>query len=162
MKNRMFAWWMVVLLAGSGLVPGWAQTASPETAPPAAAPAETPPPGPAASLAPAATDGVLRVTIDVEDALVSQILNAFSKQTGRSIVIGPDITGRTTARMNNVPWDEALTAVLKPFNYGYYEQGSAPWSTAPIPSRPACSPSTTWMPRTWRKPSAACCRPAAS
>ena len=137
MKNRMFAWWMVVLLAGSGLVPGWAQTASPETAPPAAAPAETPPPGPAASLAPAATDGVLRVTIDVEDALVSQILNAFSKQTGRSIVIGPDITGRTTARMNNVPWDEALTAVLKPFNYGYYEQGSATvvYGTDPIQTR---------------------------
>ena len=73
-------WWMVVLLAGSGLVPGWAQTASPETAPPAAAPAETPPPGPAASLAPAATDGVLRVTIDVEDTLVAANVGSLTQR----------------------------------------------------------------------------------
>jgi type II secretory pathway component GspD/PulD (secretin) len=65
------------------------------------------------------------VTLNAEDALVSQILNAFSRQTGRSIVIGPEITGRTTVRLNNVPWDEALEAVLRPFGYGHFEEGGA-------------------------------------
>ncbi len=63
------------------------------------------------------------VTLNVEDALVSQILNAFSRQTGRSIVIGPEITGRTTVRLNNVPWEQALDSVLKPFGYGSFQDG---------------------------------------
>ena len=93
---------------------GKAPPAEPAQAEPAAAP----------SPAPSSARGPL-VTLNAEDALVSQILNAFSRQTGRSIVIGPEITGRTTVRLTNVPWNEALDAVLKPFNYGHYEQGDA-------------------------------------
>lgn len=63
------------------------------------------------------------VTLNVEDTLVSQILNAFSRQTGRSIVIGPEITARTTVRLNNVPWNQALESVLRPFGYGYFQDG---------------------------------------
>jgi len=65
------------------------------------------------------------VTLNADDALVTQILNAFSRQTGRSIVIGPEITGRTTVRLNNVAWDDALEAVLKPFGYAHYQAGEA-------------------------------------
>lgn len=67
----------------------------------------------------------MRVTLNAEDALVTQLLNAFSRQTGRSIVVGPEITGRTTVRLNHVPWNEALDAVLKPFGYVHYETGEA-------------------------------------
>lgn len=76
----------------------------------------------------------LRVTLNVEDALVTQILNAFSRQTGRSIVIGPGITERTTVRLNDVSWDEAMDAVLKPFGYVHYEQGEATVVTTVTPS----------------------------
>lgn len=75
------------------------------------------------------------VTLTVEDALVSQILNAFSRQTGRSIVISPEITGRTTVRLNEVPWDQALESVLKPFNYGYYQDGDTTVVTGSSPIR---------------------------
>ena len=98
-------------------------------APPVAAPAtkdQAPPP-------PAGVQN-LRVTLNVEDTLVTQILNAFSRQTGRSIVIGPGITERTTVRMNDVSWTEAMDAVLKPFGYVHYEQGEATVVTTVTPS----------------------------
>ncbi len=80
-------------------------------------------------------DGQPMVTLTVEDALVSQILSAISRQTGRSIVIGPEITGRTTVRLNNVPWDQALESVLKPFGYGFYEDGDTTVVTGTNPLR---------------------------
>ena len=76
-----------------------------------------------------ATDAVStnepQVTLIADDTLITQILNAFSRQTGRSIVVGPDVTGRTTVRLNGVPWEAALEAVLKPFGYGHYTEGGA-------------------------------------
>ncbi len=89
-----------------------AQT-NPVAAPPSAAPVE----------AGVAADGL--VTLNADDILVTQILNAFSRQTGRSIVVGPDVTGRTTVRLTGVPWESALEAVLKPFGYGHYTAGNA-------------------------------------
>lgn len=88
----------------------------------------------AAPAAPVRATDNLRVTLNVEDTLVTQILNAFSRQTGRSIVIGPGITERTTVRLNDVSWDEAMDAVLKPFGYVHYEQGEATVVTTVTPS----------------------------
>jgi len=80
-------------------------------------------------------EGTPLVTLTVEDALVSQILSAISRQTGRSIVIGPEITGRTTVRFNSVPWDQALESVLKPFGYGFYQDGDTTIVTGTNPLR---------------------------
>ncbi len=63
------------------------------------------------------------VTLNVDDGLISQVLNAFSRQTGRSIVVGPEVTGKVTARLSNVPWREALDSILRPYGYGYYLVG---------------------------------------
>lgn len=91
-------------------------------------------PAPGKPAVPPAEVHHLRVTLNVEDALVTQILNAFSRQTGRSIVIGPGITERTTVRLNDVSWSEAMDAVLKPFGYVHYEQGEATVVTTVTPS----------------------------
>lgn len=111
------------------------------TVPVSAAPAPAEPVGPAPgpakdAKAPPPPAGIqnLRVTLNVEDTLVTQILNAFSRQTGRSIVIGPGITERTTVRLNDVSWTEAMEAVLKPFGYVHYEQGEATVVTTVTPS----------------------------
>ncbi len=63
------------------------------------------------------------VTLNVDDGLISQVLNAFSRQTGRSIVVGPEVTGKVTARLSNVPWRDALDSILRPYGYGYYLVG---------------------------------------
>jgi len=64
-----------------------------------------------------------KVTINVDDGLLTQVLNAFSRQTGRSIVVGPEVTGKVTARLSDVPWRDALDSILKPYGYGYYLVG---------------------------------------
>ncbi len=63
------------------------------------------------------------VTINVDNGPITQVLNAFSRQTGRSIVIGPEVTGNITLRVTNIPWQEALDVILKPYGYGYYLVG---------------------------------------
>lgn len=63
------------------------------------------------------------VTINVDDGMIVQVLNAFSRQTGRSIVVGPEVTGKVTARLSNVQWRDALDSILRPYGYGYYLVG---------------------------------------
>lgn len=63
------------------------------------------------------------VTINVDNGPIAQVLNAFSRQTGRSIVIGPEVVGNITLRVTNIPWQEALDVILKPYGFGYYMVG---------------------------------------
>lgn len=63
------------------------------------------------------------VTINVDNGPIIQVLNAFSRQTGRSIVIGPEVAGNITLRVTNIPWQEALDVILKPYGFGYYLVG---------------------------------------
>jgi type IV pilus assembly protein PilQ len=59
------------------------------------------------------------VNLVVEKTSIAQVLNAFSIQTGLSIVIGPEVEGSVNIRLNEVPWREALDVVLRPYGYGY-------------------------------------------
>jgi type IV pilus assembly protein PilQ len=63
------------------------------------------------------------VTINVDNGPIAQVLNAFSRQTGRSIVIGPEVSGNITLRVTNIPWQDALDVILKPYGFGYYMVG---------------------------------------
>ena len=60
------------------------------------------------------------VTINVKDANISEVLKAYSLQTGQSIVVGPDVVSdNVNVRLNNIPWQEALDVILKPYGFGY-------------------------------------------
>ncbi|MEI7435479.1 MAG: hypothetical protein WCL16_01570 [bacterium] len=63
------------------------------------------------------------VTINVDNGGIEQVLNAFSRQTGKSIVIGPEVTSKVTVRLKHIRWDEALSTILKPYGYDYYLTG---------------------------------------
>lgn len=63
------------------------------------------------------------VTINVDNGPISQVLNAFSRQTGRSIVIGSEVTGNVTLRLTDKPWQDALDVILKPYGFDYYMVG---------------------------------------
>ncbi len=81
--------------------------------------------------APAAGDAGLEgayadvVTINVQDGELVQVLNAFSRQTGRSIVIGPNVSAKVNVRLSAIPWQAALDVILKPYGYGYQLVGDA-------------------------------------
>jgi type IV pilus assembly protein PilQ len=60
------------------------------------------------------------VTINVKDANISEVLKAYSLQTGQSIVVGPDVVSdNVNVRLNNIPWQNALDVILKPYGFGY-------------------------------------------
>lgn len=64
------------------------------------------------------------VTISVKDANIAEVLKAYSLQTGQSIVVGPDvISENVNVRLNNIPWQEALDVILKPYGFGYRQVG---------------------------------------
>jgi len=63
------------------------------------------------------------VTINVDNGPMTQVLNAFSRQSGRNIVIGSEVTGNVTLRVTDKPWQDALDVILKPYGYDYYMVG---------------------------------------
>ena len=64
-------------------------------------------------------EGLDKVTINVTDGNIRDVLNVFSRQTGRNIVIGPDVTNAVTLRLSETPWENALEVMLKPYGYGH-------------------------------------------
>lgn len=67
--------------------------------------------------APAYSD---RVSLSfAEGASIDEVLTAFSLQTGKGIVLGPEVTGQVMLRLRNAPWEEALRVILEPYGYGY-------------------------------------------
>ena len=65
-------------------------------------------------------EGSDTVTINVKDANISEVLKAYSLQTGQSIVVGPDVVSdNVNVRLNNIPWQNALDVILKPYGFGY-------------------------------------------
>ncbi len=43
---------------------------------------------------------------------VHQVLRAFAEFSGKSIVLGPTVSGTVTAHLDDEPWDTALEAIL--------------------------------------------------
>ena len=65
----------------------------------------------------------IEVTIDVKDTDIGRVLDAFSQQTGLSVVVGKEVSGTVTVKLFDVAWDQALDAILKPYGFGYERTG---------------------------------------
>ena len=59
-----------------------------------------------------------------EGADIRDVLTAFSVQSGRSIVLGPDVEGEVRLHLKNVPWSEALDVILSPYGFTYEQRGN--------------------------------------
>jgi type II secretory pathway component HofQ len=53
------------------------------------------------------------VTLNLEDVDIRQFLRFAHDLTGVNVIIAPDVRGKVTAVMHDVPWEQALAAVLK-------------------------------------------------
>src|SRR5688500_9829828 len=53
-----------------------------------------------------------RITIDVKNADIHNVLRLFAHVGQVNIVVSDRVTGRVTVRLQEVPWGEALKAVL--------------------------------------------------
>ena len=53
-----------------------------------------------------------RISVDFHDADIRSVLLAFSEFSGVSIIASKNVSGRVTARITDVPWDQALYSLL--------------------------------------------------
>lgn len=54
-----------------------------------------------------------RISVDFHDADIKTVLLAFSEFSGISIIASKNVSGRITARISHMPWDQALYSLLE-------------------------------------------------
>lgn len=62
---------------------------------------------------PAVVSDQPRITVTYQDADIRDVIAAFASFSGRTIVVGKDVSGTITAEIKNQPWDVALRAILQ-------------------------------------------------
>ncbi len=121
-----------------------AATAKPEPQPAAAATASEPaprpeppateaPPAPATEVAVEAprprTLGAnaftgQKISLDFQDAEVANVLRLIADVSDLNLVVGEEVKGKTTLKLFNVPWDQALDIILKAKGLGQVREGN--------------------------------------
>jgi len=64
------------------------------------------------------------VTLDFKDADILNVLKIISYKSGVNIITTPEVMGNVTVRLVDVPWDKALSAILKTYGFGYERIGN--------------------------------------
>jgi type IV pilus assembly protein PilQ len=82
-----------------------------------------------ASISPPTSEGApiytgQRISLDFQQADLIDVLRLISEVSGMNIITSPDVSGRVTTRMVNVPWDQALDMILKSHGLGKDQEGS--------------------------------------
>jgi type IV pilus secretin PilQ/predicted competence protein len=65
-----------------------------------------------------------RISLDFQQADLIDVLRLIAEVSGMNIITSPEVSGRVTTRMVNVPWDQALDTILKTFGLGKDQEGS--------------------------------------
>jgi type IV pilus assembly protein PilQ len=61
----------------------------------------------------AAAPDAPRLTVTYQDADIRDVVAAFAAFSGRTIIVGKEVTGTITAEIKDQPWDVALRALLR-------------------------------------------------
>jgi len=59
-----------------------------------------------------------KISLDFQDADIVPIFKLLADISGYNIVISPEVKGKLTMKLLNVPWDQALDIILKTFSLG--------------------------------------------
>jgi type IV pilus assembly protein PilQ len=65
-----------------------------------------------------------KISLDFQDADIVPIFRLLSDISGYNIVVSPEVKGKLTMKLNNVPWDQALDLILKTFSLGKSVEGN--------------------------------------
>jgi type IV pilus assembly protein PilQ len=60
-----------------------------------------------------------RISLDLQDADLVNVLRLFGELANLNIVLSPDVKGKVTVRLVNIPWDQAMEIVLRMNGLGY-------------------------------------------
>ncbi|MCK6505758.1 hypothetical protein L6R53_20590 [Myxococcota bacterium] len=79
------------------------------------------------------------ISLDLVDADLHSVLRLFSAHSGVGFVLDERVKGTVTMRLEDVPWDQALWAVLATHGLGAVPVGAVPvgqdatvWVVAPL------------------------------
>ena len=74
--------------------------------------------------APSSVPGEQTISLDVQEADLHDVLRLIADVVGVNVIAGTDVQGSVTTRLENVPWNEALDAVLSINGMGYERSGN--------------------------------------
>ena len=60
-----------------------------------------------------------RISLDLQDADLINILRLFADVANLNMIVSPEVKGKVTVRMVNIPWDQAMDIILKMNGLGY-------------------------------------------
>lgn len=65
------------------------------------------------------------INLNVRNAALTDVIAMISKSTGLNIVAGNEAKGRVTVNLKNIPWDQALTTILRSHQLTYVMDGNS-------------------------------------
>ena len=75
------------------------------------------------------TNHVPTVNLDFENADIHSVVRIFAEVSGRNFILDDSVKGKVTVRLQDVPWDEALAAILLSQGLGWTSM-SNPYATS--------------------------------
>ena len=65
-----------------------------------------------------------KISLDFQDADIRHVFRILHEISGKNFVIGDDVKGKVTLKLDNVPWDQVLDLVLEMNKLGSVEEGN--------------------------------------
>ncbi|HLE41913.1 MAG TPA: type IV pilus secretin PilQ [Nitrospirota bacterium] len=65
-----------------------------------------------------------KISLDLQDADLVNVLRLFADVANLNIILSPEVKGRVTVRMVNIPWDQAMDMILKMNGMGYTRENN--------------------------------------
>jgi len=62
------------------------------------------------------------ISLDVQDAEIGTVLRSLAGFSGVNIVASPRVVGKVTVKLEDVPWKEAMTVILRAHSFDYIEE----------------------------------------
>jgi type IV pilus secretin PilQ/predicted competence protein len=60
-----------------------------------------------------------KISLDLQDADLINVMRLFAEVANLNIILSPEVKGKVTVRMVNIPWDQAMEIILKMNGLGY-------------------------------------------
>jgi len=62
------------------------------------------------------------ISLDVQDADIGTVLRSLAGFSGVNIVASPRVLGKVTVKLEDVPWEQALSVILRSHSFDYVEE----------------------------------------
>ena len=63
-----------------------------------------------------------RISLDLQDADLVNVMRLFAEVANLNMILAPDVRGKVTVRMVNIPWDQAMDIILKMNGLGHIRE----------------------------------------